>query len=137
MAESSVYLHFNGACREAMRLYQRCLGGELMIQTVGESPIASEMPVETHGNIMHSMLMGDGVMLLASDIMRESPVVGNTISMMLQFHSEEEIERVFSCLSDGGIVREPLKQQFWGDTYGELTDRFGMNWLLNYTKPQA
>ena len=40
------------------------------------------------------------------------------------------------CLT-AGTVQEPLKQQFWGDTYGELTDRFGMNWLLNYTKPQA
>ena len=137
MAESTVYLHFNGDCREAMTFYQACLGGDLVLQTVGESPMAEQMPAEMHGNIMHSMLMGDGVMLLASDMIRESPVVGNTISLMLQFHNEEEIERVFSCLSDGGIVREALKQQFWGDTYGELTDRFGMNWLLNCTKPQA
>ncbi len=102
MAQTTVYLHFNGDCREAMTFYQACLGGELTVQTVGESPIAGQMPAEMHEQIMHSTLVGDGVMLLASDMIREAPVVGNTISLMLQFHSAEEIERVFSCLSDGG-----------------------------------
>jgi PhnB protein len=137
MAQTTVYLHFNGACREAMTFYQRCLGGELTLQTIGESPIAGRMPVEMHGNIMHSTLIGDGVMLLASDMMRAEPVTGNTMSLMLMCGSDKEIHDIFACLAEGGTVNEPLKRQFWGDTYGELTDRFGMHWLLNHTKAQV
>ena len=97
MAESTVYLT-SSAPAGAMTFYQACLGVQVTImQTVGESAIAGQMPAEMHEQIMHSTLVGDGVMLLASDMMRGLPVVGNTISLILQFHSAEEIERVFSC----------------------------------------
>ena len=137
MAQINAYLHFNGNCREAMTFYQECLGGELTMQTVAETPTASQMPPEAQQQIMHANLTRGGLTLMASDMMREAPLHGNTISLMLYCSSEEEIDRCFASLSAGGTVNFPLTQQFWGAVYGELTDQFGLNWMLNFDKPQA
>jgi PhnB protein len=130
------YLHFGGNCREAMTFYHECLGGDLAMQTVGESPMAAQMPAEVQQQIMHASLMRGEVRLMASDMMQEPPARGNTISLMLYCTSEAEIRDYFSKLSAGGTVNFPLGQQFWGATYGELTDKFGINWLLNYDNPR-
>jgi PhnB protein len=136
MIQINAYLHFNGNCREAMTFYHNALGGELTMQTVGESAIAAQMPAEAHNQIMHANLSSSGVNLMASDMMQEAPVHGNTISLMLYCSSEEEIRRFFEKLSTGGVVGFPLTQQFWGAIYGELTDKFGFRWLFNYDLPK-
>jgi PhnB protein len=56
MAQMNAYLHFNGNCREAMTFYKECLGGELNMQAVGESPMAAQMPPQIHTNILHASL---------------------------------------------------------------------------------
>src|SRR5690349_13349663 len=67
MAQLNPYIFFSGNCRDAMTFYQSCLGGELNIQTVGESPAAAQMPAEAHNGVIHSMLQGGGVTIMASD----------------------------------------------------------------------
>jgi PhnB protein len=131
------YLHFNGNCREAMTFYHECLGGDLTMQTIAESPMAGQMPPEAQQQIMHASLMKGEVRLMASDMMQAPPTHGNTISLMLYCTSEDEIRGYFARLSEGGMVNYPLAQQFWGATYGELTDKFGINWLLNFDNPRA
>jgi PhnB protein len=137
MTHINPYLHFRGNCREAMTFYHDCLGGELTMQTVGESPMAGQMPSEAHEQIMHALLAKDSLMLMGSDMMQEAPSHGNTVSLMLYCSSEDEIRRYFSKLSAGGTVNFQLAEQFWGAIYGEVTDKFGMRWLLNYDKPQG
>jgi PhnB protein len=61
---------------------------------------------------------------------------GNTLSLTLVCSSKEEIETFFSKLSAGGKVAHPLKEEFFG-TYGDLTDKYGINWMFNYEKPKA
>ena len=136
MTHINAYLHFRGNCREAMTFYHDCLGGDLSMQTVGESPMANQMPPEAQQHIMHALLAKEDLMLMASDMMQEAPAHGNTISLMLYCSSEDEIRSYFSKLSVGGTVKFPLAEQFWGAIYGELTDKFGMNWLLNFDKPR-
>ncbi len=128
------YLTFNGQCREAMNFYQLCLGGELVIQKISESPMAVQMPSEAGANILHSSLTSGPIVLMGSDMMGENKVRGNDFFLCLNFTSDEEINTCFAKLSEGGKVRMGLHQTFWGATYGELTDKFGFNWALNYSK---
>jgi len=128
------YLTFNGQCREAMTFYQQCLGGELVIQKISESPMAAQMPSEAGANILHSSLTSGPIVLMGSDMMGENKVRGNDFFLCLNFSSDEEINACFTKLSEGGKVRMGLHQTFWGATYGELTDKFGFNWALNYSK---
>ncbi len=135
MTQIDAYLRFNGNCREAMTFYKECLGGELAMQTVGESPVASQMPPAAQKSIMHAALTKGRLVLLASDMVGSEGVVkGNAIALTLNCGSEEEIKTYFAKLSSGGQVTYPLKTEFWGATFGQLTDKFGVDWMLNYDK---
>jgi PhnB protein len=128
------YLNFNGKCREAMTFYQACLGGELMLQKVSESPMAAQMPSEAGQQILHSLLTSGDVVLMGSDMMGSHTISGNTVTLCFNCNSEEEVNDYFTKLSNGGKVKTQLHQTFWGATYGELTDKFGMEWMFNYSK---
>jgi len=128
------YLNFNGKCREAMTFYQECLGGELMMQKISESPMAAQTPSEMGANIMHSCLTNGAIVLMGSDMMGPNIVRGNEFTLCLMCDNNDDINNYFEKLSAGGKVKTQLHQTFWGATYGELTDKFGMNWMLNYSK---
>ena len=134
MTQINAYLNFNGRCREAMTFYQQCLGGELVLQKVSESPMAAQMSSEMGPKILHSSLTNNGIMLMGSDMMGESVINGNSISLCMNCSSDEEINSVFNSLSSGGKIVEPLHQSFWGATFGALTDKYGITWLFNHSK---
>lgn len=134
MAQINAYLNFNGHTREAMTFYKECLGGELVLQKIAESPMAAQMPSEMGNHILHSTLKNDGILLMASDMMGRNIVNGNSVGLCLNCSSEEEINRFFEALSRDGKITHPLHQSFWGATFGHLTDKFGVNWMLNYSK---
>src|SRR5260370_10763657 len=130
MTQLHAYLRFNGKCREAMTFYQACLGGELTIQTVGESPMADQMPPAIKDNVLHSILAKDGFVLLASDMTGPEGVVnGNSITLCIIGSSKAELEPIFAKLSAGGTVSTPLIEEFFG-TFGDLTDKFGIGWMF-------
>ncbi len=128
------YLNFNGNCREAMTFYQQCLGGELFMQKISESPMAAQMPSEAGASILHSSLTKDTIVLMGSDMMGAGLVKGNGVTLCMNCRSDEEINTYFSKLAEGGQVKMQLHQSFWGAIYGELTDKFGMNWMFNFSK---
>ena len=133
MAKLTPYLRFNDVkCKEAMTFYKSIFGGELTMQTIGESPMAKEMPEKDHGRIMHSTLKSGDIEFSASDMMRDKAVVGDNIALALNCDSEDEIRTHFSKLSQGGAVFMPLEKQFWGALFGVVTDKFGIEWTLNY-----
>jgi PhnB protein len=135
MININSYLTFNGNCREAMTFYAACLGGELTFQTIGESPMAENMPPKMKDSILHATLINGGVIIMASDMACEDGIVkGNTISLMLHCSSEEEIKSCYAKLSADGKANHPLEDTFWGAVFGDLTDKFGNRWLLSYTK---
>lgn len=125
----NVYLTFQGNCREAMIFYKDCLGGELTLQTVGDSPMAAQWPAHLQAQILHASLVKDSLVLLGSDMGSERLIQGNTISLALQCYKEEEIQMFFSNLSSGGKITHPL-HTFFDGTIGALTDKYGMNWVL-------
>ena len=131
----NAYLYFNGCCREAMTFYQQCLGGDLLMEKISESPMAAQMPSEAGVNILHSSLTRNGtLLLLGSDMMGANIKQGNSVGLCLNCSSDQEINIFFENLSAGGEIRMPLHQRFWGSTYGELTDKFGISWMLYYTR---
>jgi PhnB protein len=128
------YLNFNGQCREAMTYYQQCLGGNLTLQKVSESPMAAHLPPGMESNILHSTLINDYIVLMASDMIGAKLKPGNSIGLCLQCASEEELNTFFQNLAADGTIKMELHQTFWGATYGELTDKYGINWMFNYTR---
>jgi PhnB protein len=134
MARLNPYLTFNGNCREAMTFYKDCFGGKLDIQTVGESPMAGEMPPQMKNSVMHSQLESDKIVIMGSDLVPEKLSQGNTLALMLDCVNEQEIRSLFEKLAVGGKVNQQVQNTFWGALYGELVDKFGVRWMLNYTK---
>ncbi|MBO0932284.1 VOC family protein [Fibrella aquatilis] len=136
MTQISAYLHFNGNCREAMTFYQQCLGGELTLLAVGESPMAEHFPAYMSEHIMHADLKLDGAVLMASDLALDE-AIGHAVSMMIECDSEADVHEKFARLAEGGEVLHPLEHTFWGSTFGDLTDQFGFHWYLNFSHPKS
>lgn len=135
MTQLIAYLHFSGQCREALTFYQQCLGGELNMQKIAESPMGAQMPSEAGANILHGTLKKDGItIVMGSDMMGARLKQGNSVALCLYCSSNEELNKCFDRLSAGGLVTMPPHQSFWGGIYGELTDRYGVMWMLSYTK---
>jgi PhnB protein len=135
MIQINSYLTFNGNCREAMMFYKECLGGNLFLQTIGESPMAEKMPETMKDFILHSTLIKDSLLLMGSDMVPDAGLKkGNSVSLSLHCNTEEEIKRFYKKLSAGGRKDHPLENTFWGALFGDLTDKYGNHWLLNYTK---
>lgn len=133
MAQINSYLTFKGNCREAMRFYQYCLGGELLFQTVGQSPLSEKMPAAMQNAILHASLSHKQLVLLGSDMVSDQGYQpGNTVSLMLNCSSEEEIRTTYAKLAEGGNATHPPERSFWGALSGDLTDRFGNSWILHY-----
>lgn len=135
MTQIYSYLTFNGNCREAMHFYQDCLGGELTFQTIDESPLSGKMPKKMKDCILHSTLTKGALVLMGSDMVGESGLIkGNAVSLSLNCSSEEEIRNCYAKLSADGKANHPLEESFWGALFGDLTDKFGNHWILNFNK---
>jgi len=127
------YLNFNGTCREAMNFYQACLGGDLNIQTIADSPIAPQCPAAIQEHIMHSTLVKNNLVLMASDMpYPEGYQPGNNFSLNVNCSSKEEINTLFGKMAADGKIIMPVRQEFWGALFGALCDKFGIRWQFHY-----
>ena len=133
MPKLNPYLTFSGNCREAMNFYKECLGGELSLIVVGESPVANQMPPSMKDQILHSLLKAGELELMATDMQPESLNEGNAVHLCLSCKTEEETKSLFEKLSSGGKVKQPLHAMFFG-MIGTLTDKFGKSWILECDK---
>ncbi len=129
------FLKFNdGKAREAMSFYKSCLGGELEIMTVGGSPMEKDMPKEKHNLIMHSTLSKGDWMIIGSDMMRDKAVIGDNVGVSISFDNEKDLNTVFDKLAEGGEVFMKPEEMFWGGVFGMVTDKYGIEWMVNYQK---
>jgi PhnB protein len=133
MPQIDAYLIFDGTCAEAMRFYERTLGGKLeVLMTHAESPMAAQTPPGSGNRIMHARLVIDGRFLMASDAMVGQPYMGmKGFSLSLIYPTGAEAQRVYAALADGGQVTMPMQKTFWAEAFGMLTDRFGTPWMIN------
>ena len=136
------YLNFNGNFKEAMQFYQSILGGELEMQTFGEAPVESSEKLRDR--IMHATLKNDAITFMASDNPTEHRATINNskvhldVSVHLSITGSDEnlLTKYFNGLAEGGKVDMPLAKQFWGDTFGILTDKFGVHWMVNISSEE-
>ena len=134
------YLHFNGNAKEAMDFYQSVFGGEVHADTFGK--FASDaMPVaeEDKDKIMHAYLKGDnGIELMGSDTPSHMEFQdGARLSLTLNGDDEGLLRSYWDKLSEGGKVTVPLDKSPWGDTFGMLTDKYGIDWMIDIGPIQA
>lgn len=142
MAEISPYLTFDGDCEEAFKFYHSVFGGEFpYMGRFGEMPPQEGMPPlseDVKNRILHvSLPISKETVLMGSDSIpgMHNIVKGNNFSISLNVHSREEAEKFFNGLSEGGTVTMPLEDTFWGAYFGMWTDKFGINWMVNYDDP--
>ena len=126
------YLFFSGNCAQAMRFYERTLGGKLeAVMTYGQSPEPEQCPAGAKDMVMHtSMKLGDRT-LMASDVppaMGPKPMAGFALSLV--YDSAAEAGRIFTALSQGGSVTMPMTRTFWAESFGMLVDQFGTPWMV-------
>jgi PhnB protein len=133
MAQLNPYINvLDGRAREAMEFYHSVLGGELSLMTFGETGF--EGPAANQ--VMHGQLETPaGFTLMGADAPPEMVQVtmGDNMSVSISGgHDEAEALRGwFDGLAEGGEVRQPLAAAPWGDEFGMLVDRFGINWMVN------
>jgi|SRR5262249_32279020 len=131
MGQLSPYLKLNGNCRQVLEFYRSVLGGQLSLQTIGDSPAAGHFPPAMKDRILHGSLTKGDLTIFATDVAGPELTQGNNIFLCLVCKSKEEIETLFAKLSQGGKATTPLKQEFFG-TYGDLIDKFGINWMFQF-----
>lgn len=134
MTKLNSYLNFDGKTEEAFNFYKSVFGGEFLggIHRMGDMP-GMEIPEEAKNRVLHVTLpIGDDV-LMGSDIFPGSPLVqGNNNYISVSPDSREEADRVFAALSEGGVVEMLMQDQFWGEYFGSLQDKFGIWWMIDY-----
>lgn len=124
------YLFFKGNCREAMEFYKNIFGGELTITTMADAPAIPGMPNVDKSWVMHASLEGGAVKLMASDSQNASDKSAK-VELSLTGSDEPAMRKMFDGLSEGGTVKMALEKQFWGDMFGNLQDKFGVDWNMN------
>jgi PhnB protein len=129
------YISFNGNAREAMEFYHSVFGGELAFSTFADFGNTDESVAQL---VMHSRLdTPAGYTLMAADLMPGMPVTsGSTITVSLT-GDDDELRTYFDKLAEGGTITVALEKQVWGDEYGQVTDKFGVAWMVNIGQPQA
>ena len=123
------YLTCDGDARAAMRFYASVLGGDLTIMTFADMG-GMGMPLNKQHLVMHADLtVNDGVLLMASDALDTNVISNGTVS--LSGDDGDTLRAWFAGLAEGGTVHVPLEVAPWGDPYGQLTDKFGILWMMN------
>ena len=131
MSTLNPYVNFRDEARAALAFYQSVLGGELTVSTFAEFGM-NDMP-ESADLIMHGQLETPaGFTLMASDTPPSMTFdEGGRITISVSGREEDELRGYWDGLADGATVTMPLEKAPWGDSFGQLTDRFGVNWMFN------
>jgi PhnB protein len=125
------YLNYGGNCRQAFEFYEKHLGGRIaMLTTHAEQPNAGNVPANWKDAVLHARIDIGGTTVLGADIPPErfQPMRSAYLSLMLD--SNEQAERVYALLSEGGEVFMKMEETFFAHRFAMLRDRFGTSWML-------
>jgi PhnB protein len=135
------YLSFDGHTREAFQFYEGALGAHIQAMLTYADMPASPSPSDgcgeaarpTGDGIMHACLvLPGGAMLFAGDTPPGMPFEGiKGVMIALQYDTNDQAHSAFNALSQGGQVTMPMAPAFWAESFGMLTDRFGISWAVN------
>ena len=141
MKAISPYLNFNGNTEEAFNFYRSVFGGEFSsLQRYKDMPGSESFPPGEREKVMHVALpLGKAGSIFGSDVpssMLANLSFGTNAHIIIEAESEEEARRLFDALSLGGKVAMALQKTFWGALYASFADRFGVQWMINFTFPK-
>jgi PhnB protein len=130
----NTYLNFAGKCAEAFRYYEEHLGGKIeMIMTHGQMPDPSQVDPALKDTILHASMSIGGTTLMGTDVPHAESMRSAYLSLSVE--SDAEAERIFAALSDSGQVFMPIQETFFATRFGQLRDRFGINWMVLHERP--
>jgi PhnB protein len=132
------YLSFNGNCREAMSFYQQCLGGNLQLQTIEDTPASVPFPPAIKEKILQAVLKNKKFALFGSDMLGEDGLQpGNRVSILFSCSTEKELRSCYAALSREGKKLSPIRRNNTGGLTGMLSDRYNVHWFLLYSKQKS
>jgi PhnB protein len=124
------YLYFKGACESALKFYEACGLGKIQeLRRYEGTPMAERDGKGWREKVLHSVFEGPGLRLCASDGPDSEPMKG--CALFIENDNRDSAGSLFEALSAGGRVTVPFEKQFWGDHYGNFTDKFGVQWAIN------
>ncbi len=137
--KANFYLNFDGTTEDAFAFYRSVFGGEYLgvlrfRDFGGEAMGAAGDDLDKIAHI--ALPLGDGNLIMGTDVIPSMPMtltVGNNVSIMLDPDTAADADALFDALSEGGATVVPLERSEWAEKYGELEDRFGVRWMINYT----
>ncbi len=138
MIKLNTYLNFAGNAEQAFNFYKSVFGGEFTsLVRFKDMPMEGmEIPKADENKIMHIGLpVGKSDVLMASDTLEalgQKLIPGNNVRLSLHPDSKAEADRLFRALSAGGVIEQPITDAPWGDYYGSFTDKFGVQWMVDY-----
>jgi PhnB protein len=128
--QTTPHLYFRGACEDALKFYQACGLGEIRLMRKYEgTPMAERDGGAWRDKVLHSLFEGPGLRLFAGDGPDSESMKGS--ALLIEEDDPAIASALFAALSEGGRVTVPFKQQFWGDYYGNFTDKFGVQWAVS------
>ncbi len=138
MLRCNPFLLFDGNCAEAMTFYHQCIGGELKLTKLGDTPMKDRFPEEKHDRIINANLKSEDIEISATDWMASpdfEPIQGNTYAVFVIGGSYNELKTIFDKLSEGANKDrfQELHDMPFG-TYGQFYDKYGVQWIFKGDK---
>jgi PhnB protein len=128
------YVNFAGKCAEAFAFYEKHLGGKVgMMMTHGQAPDQTKVSPEMKDAVLHGRISVGGTELMGADIPSAQPMRSAYLSLGVD--SDAEAERIFAALADGGQILMAIAETFFATRFGQVRDRFGVNWMILHERP--
>jgi len=132
----NTYLNYGGNCAEALRFYEKHLGGKiLMMMTYGDNPGANAANPGMEHAVLHARIEIDGTAIMASDSPPDRFAPMRNVFLSLGVDSNQEAERLYALLSEGGEIFMPIGPTFFAHRFGMLRDKFGTSWMIIHERP--
>jgi PhnB protein len=133
----NTYLNYGGNCEQAFRFYEQHLGGRITtLMRHGGAPTANpQIPPEWNDKVLHARISLGGTELLGADIPRDRFQPMRSAYLSLTVDSNEEADRIYALLTDGGEVFMKMEETFFAFRFAMFRDRFGTSWMLLHPRP--
>ncbi len=133
------YITFGGRCEEALEFYKKSIGAEVtgLMRWRENSDAAMKGPPGYEEKVMNAAFRIGETQLMADDGMGETTAEFKGMTLAIEVADDAEAKRVFTALGVGGKVTMPLAKTFWTSSFGMLTDKFGVPWMVNVAMPMA
>jgi len=132
----NTFLNFGGNCEEALRFYERHLGGKItMLMRRAEQPDQAMTWPGWANSIQYAYMDLGETQLMASDVPPEHFQPMRSVYLSLSVDSAPDAERIWAVLSDQGQILMPMEETFFATRFGQVRDKFGTSWMILALKP--